>query len=69
MVSQGSNGEEGKKGKKRKRDKEGGTLRVPGDLLFLTSEEGGAYLRETLGDSNGDDKDDEGGEPPTTQEG
>ena len=36
VVSQGSNGEGGKKGKKRKREKEGGTFRVPGELLFRT---------------------------------
>ena len=39
VVSQGSNGEGGKKGKKRKREKEGGTFRVPGELLFRTREE------------------------------
>ena len=69
VVSQGSNGEgeggkKGKKGKKRKREKEGGGLRVAGDLLFLTREEEEAHLREALeaGDyrDDGDDGDDEG---------
>ena len=66
VVSQGSNGEgeggkTGKKGKKRKRDKEGGTFRVPGELLFRTREEAAAHLREALGAGNdGDDGDDEG---------
>ena len=66
VVSQGSNGEGGKKGKKRKREKEGGTFRVPGGLLFRTRQEGEAHLREGLreGDNgdNGDDGDDEGDE-------
>ena len=69
LVSQGSNGEGGKKGKKRKREKEGGTFRVPGELLFLTREEAEAHLREALrggynGDEgdDGDDKGDEGGD-------
>ena len=44
VVSQGSNGEGvggkmGKKGKKRKREQEGGTFRVPGELLLRTREE------------------------------
>ena len=69
VVSQGSNGEgeggkKGKKGKERKREKEGGTFRVAGDLLFLTREEAEAHLREALeaGDDgdDGDDRDDEG---------
>ena len=71
VVSQGSNGEgeggkKGKKGKKRKREKEGGTFRVPGELLFRTREEAEAHLREALaaGDEgdDGDDGDDEGDE-------
>ena len=75
VVSQGSNGEGGKKGKKRGREKEGGTFRVPGELLFLTREEAEAHLREALregddgddsddGDdeNDGDDEGDEGGE-------
>ena len=64
VVSQGSNGEGGKKarkGKKREREKEGGTFRVPGELLFLTREEAEAHLREALGDNDGDNGDDEGG--------
>ena len=39
-------GEGGKKGKKRKREKEAGTFRVAGDLLFRTREEAEAHLRE-----------------------
>ena len=69
VVSQGSNGDGVKKGKKRKREKEGGTFRVPGELLFRTREEAGAHLREALGagdDGNdgvdGDDEGDEGGD-------
>ena len=71
-VVSASNGEGGKKGKKRKRVKEGGTFRVPGELLFLTKEEAEAHLREALregddgydGDAgdDGDDKGDEGGD-------
>ena len=49
VVLQGSNGEGGKKGKKRKREKEGGTFRVPGGLLFRTREDAEAHLREALG--------------------
>ena len=52
VVSHGSNGEggkKGKKGKKRKREKEGGTFRVPGELLFRNREEAEAHLREALG--------------------
>ena len=69
VVSQGSNGEgegekKGKKGKKRKREKEGGTFRMPGDLVFRTREEAEAHLREALGagdeGDDGDDGDDEG---------
>ena len=48
VVSQGSNGER-EKGKKRKREKEGGTFRVPGELLFRTQEEAEARLREAFG--------------------
>ena len=33
---EGEGGKKGKKGKKRKREKEGGTFRVPGELLFRT---------------------------------
>ena len=71
VLSQGSNGEveggqNGKKGKKRKQEKEGGTFRVPGELLFCTREEVEAHLREALGagdeGDNGDDGDDEGDE-------
>ena len=54
----------GKMGKKRKREKEGGTFRVPGGLLFRTREEAEAHLREALGagddGDDGDDRDDEG---------
>ena len=69
VVSQGSNGKgeggkKGKKGKKRKQEKEGGTFRVPGELLFRTREEAEAHLREALGAGDdgdgGDDGDDEG---------
>ena len=71
VVSQVSNGEaeggkNGKEGKKRKREKEGGTFRVPGGLLFRTREEAEAHLREALGagenGDDGDDRDDEGEE-------
>ena len=68
VVSQGSNGEgeggkKGKKRKKRKREKEGGTFRVAGELLFLTREEAEAHLREALeGGDDGDDGDEEGDE-------
>ena len=69
VVSQGSTGErgeKGKKGKKRKREKEGGTFRVPGELLFRTPEEAEAHLRAALEErddgDNGDDGDDEGDE-------
>ena len=68
VVLQGSNGEgeggeKGKKGKKRKREKEGGTFRVPGELLFRTREEAEAHLRAALGPGgDGDDGDDEGDE-------
>ena len=62
----GSNDEGGKKGKKRKREKEGGTFRVPGELLFRTREEAEAHLWEALRDADdgdeGDDGDDEGDE-------
>ena len=61
VVLQGSNGEGegGKKAKKRKRKKEGGTFRVPGELLFRTREEAEAHLREALGaGDDGDDGDD-----------
>ena len=64
VVSQGSTGEggeKGKKGKKRKREKEGGTFRVPGELLFRTLEEADAHLRAALEErDDGDDGDDEG---------
>ena len=69
VVSQGSNGEGGKKGKKRKREKDRGTFRVPGELLFRTREEAEARLREALregddgdGGDDGDDEGDEGGD-------
>ena len=65
VVSQGSNRKWGKKGKKRKREKEGGTFRVPGELL-RTREEAEARLRNALeeGDdgADGDDEGDEGGD-------
>ena len=49
----------GKKGKKRKREKEGGTFRVPGELLFRTRVEAQAHLREALREEDdGDDRDD-----------
>ena len=64
VVSQGSNGEgreKGKKGKKRKREKEGGTFRVPGGLLFHTREEAEAHLWGALKEGDdGDDGDDKG---------
>ena len=70
VISQGSNGEGGEKGKKekkerkRKREKERGTFRVPGELLFRTREEAQAHFQVALeeGDSgdDGDDGDDEG---------
>ena len=63
---EGEGGKKGKKGKKRKREKEGGTLRVAEELLFLTREEAEAHLREALGagdnGDDGDDGDDEGDE-------
>ena len=69
VVSQGSTGEggeKGKTGKERKREKEGGTFRVPGELLFRTVEEAEAHLRAALKErddgDNGDDGDDEGDE-------
>ena len=69
----GRGGEKGKKGKKRKWEKEGGTFRVPGELLFRTREETGAQLREALkegGDGdNGDDGDDEGDQGDNKGEG
>ena len=67
MVSHGSNGEgreKGKKGKTRKPEREGGTFRVPGELLFRTREEAEALLQEALKEADegddGDDGDDEG---------
>ena len=54
--SRGGGGEKGKKGKKSKREKEGGTFRVPGELLFRTRGEAEARLREDL--KEGDDRDD-----------
>ena len=51
VVSKGSTGEGGEKGKrgnKRKREKEGGTFRVPGQLLFRTREAAQAHLRGPL---------------------
>ena len=66
VVSQGCNGEGGKKGKKWKRQKEGGTCRVPRELLFRTREEAEAHLWEALreGDDadDGDDEGDKGGD-------
>ena len=68
-LSHGSNWEGAKKGKKKKREKDGGTFRVPGELLFHTREEAEARLREALreGDNgynveDGDDGGDEGDE-------
>ena len=53
---EGEGGKKRKKGKKRKREKEGGTFRVPGELLFR--------IREALGagddGDDGDDGNDEG---------
>ena len=67
VVSQGSNGEggkKGKKGKKRWRKREGGTIRMLGELLFTSREEAEAHIREALGagddGDNRDDGDDEG---------
>ena len=58
----GEGGKKGKKGKKRKREIEGGTFRVPGELLCCTREEAEANLREALEEGdNGDNRDDEGG--------
>ena len=69
MVSQGSigeAGEKGRKGKKGKREKEGGTFRVPGELLFRTREEAEAHLRAALDKwDDGDDGNDEGDEGDT----
>ena len=66
VVSQGSNGERGKKGKRRKQEKEGGSFRVLGELLFCTREEAEAHLWEALRErddgDDGDDGDDEGEE-------
>ena len=62
-MSQGPNsgGEKKGKGKRRKREKDAGTFRVPGGLLFKTREEAEQYLREAIGDdSDGDKWDDEG---------
>ena len=54
--STGEGGEKGQKGKKRKREKEGGTFRVPGELLFRTPEEVEAHLRAALeGRDDGND--------------
>ena len=52
-------GEKGKQGKKRKREKEGGTFRVQGELLFRTLEEADAHLRAALEErDDGHDRDD-----------
>ena len=51
-----------KKGKKRKREKEGGTFRVPGELVFHTPEEGEAHLRAPLEERNDRDDGDGGAE-------
>ena len=73
VVSQGSNGEKGKKGKKGKREKEGGTFRVPGELLSRTPEEVEAHLRAAFKERDdghdGDDGDDEGDEGEDKGEG
>ena len=73
VVSQGSTGEgggKGKKGKKRKREKDGGTFRVPGELLVRTPEEAEAHLRAALVErDDGDDGDDEGDEGDDKGEG
>ena len=69
VVSQGSTGEgeKGKKGKKRKWEKEGGTFRVPGELLFRTPEEAEAHLQAALERDDTDDGDygDDGTRVPT----
>ena len=49
-----------KKGKKRKQETEGGTLRVPGELLFRILEEAEAHLREALKEGDGVDDSDVG---------
>ena len=63
-VHRGGGGKKGKKGKNRRREKEGGTFRVAGELLFLTREEADAHLRAALEEGkdadDGDDRDDEG---------
>ena len=76
VVLQGSDGETGEKGKKLisgKREKEGGTFRMPGELLFLSREEAQARLREVLkegGDGdNRNDRDDEGDQGDDKREG
>ena len=58
-VHWGAGGEKGKKGKKRKIRKEGGTFRVPAELLFRTRVEAEAHLREAL-EEGGDKR--EGGD-------
>ena len=76
VISQGFNEEAGEKGKvekTRKREKEGGTFRVPGELLFCTEEEAQPHLRAALearDDGNdGDDGNDEGGRADDKGEG
>ena len=66
----GERGKKGKKGKKRKREKEGGTFRVPGELLFRTREEADAHLRAAFEEGDdGDDGDDEGNQGDDKREG
>ena len=64
MVSQGSRGggagEEEEEGEEEDARGGGGTLRVPGDLLFLSPGEAKAYFRKALEESDEDDGDDEG---------
>ena len=61
--STGERGEKGKKGKKRTREKERGTFRVAGELLFHPPEEAEAPVRAALEErDDGDDGDDEGDE-------
>ena len=46
---EGEEEEEGERGVGLGQEKEGGTFRVPGELLFHTREEAEAHLREALG--------------------
>ena len=71
--STGKGGQKGKKGKKRNPENEGGTFRVPGELLFCTPEKAHAHLWAALEErdngDDGDDGDDEGHEGDDKGEG